>query len=317
MSAQAKKCLLMIAAFCLSVVSLTACGKKGEPTLKSFEKPDAPASLTAVHRGKTIVLRWSYDRPKESFIAEFIVLRSTGADFEKLTHLEKDTRMFVDRDIETGITYRYKIIAQNPRGVYSNNSPVVTAAPVSVPLPPGKLSYTVTGTTVILSWVPQNAGDKFNVYKSSEKGAYGLMPMNQTPLSEPVFKDALSVNTIAHYTVRSLTGSEIRDEGEASEELTVDPADLVPPRPQNVRAYPSSDRIFLSWDEASEPWVTGYRVYRRTAGGEYMFIGKTQIPTFVDKDPADAQRDYRVAAVGPSKEGPAAEIGNVLYTPQR
>jgi len=317
MSLQAKKCLLMIAEFCLSVVSLTACGKKGKPTLKSFEKPDAPASLTAVHRGKTIVLRWSYDRPKESFIAEFIVLRSTGADFEKLTHLEKDTRMFVDRDIETGITYRYKIIAQNPRGVYSNDSPVVTAAPVSVPLPPVKLSYTVTGTTVILSWVPQNAGDKFNVYKSSEKGAYGLMPMNQTPLSEPVFKDALSVNTIVHYTVRSLTGSEIRDEGEASEELTVDPADLVPPRPENVRAYPSPDRIFLSWDEASEPWVTGYRVYRRIAGGEYMFIGKTQIPTFVDKDPADAQRDYRVAAVGPSKEGPAAEIANVLYTPQR
>jgi len=37
----------------------------------------------------------------------------------------------------------------------------------------------------------------------------------------------------------------------------------------------------------------------------------------VDKDPADARRDYRITAVGPSKEGPAAEITNVLYIPQR
>jgi predicted small lipoprotein YifL len=312
-----KRYLLTITPFCLLVVFLAACGKKGPPTLTSFEKPDAPPSFTAIHRGGTMILRWSFPRKQEGLIAEFIILRSTGADFEKLSHVEKDKRTFVDRDIKAGTTYRYKIRCQNFRGVYSDDSPIVAATPVPAPLPPGDLSYTVEGNSVMLSWVPLNTGDRFNVYKAMEKGTYGLMPLNPAPLSEPVFKDAFSVNKIVYYTVRSLTESDIRDEGEASQELVVNPADLVPPRPENVHAYPASDRIFLSWSEPSEPWVTGFRVYKRTGNGEYLLIGKTQIPTFVDNNPSLARRDYRITAVGPAKEGPAAEITDVMYTPQR
>ena len=317
MSRPGRNYYLLIISFCLLIVFLAACGKKGPPTLTSFEKPDPPSSVTAVHRGGIITLRWDYPRKQEGGIAEFIVLRSTGADFEKLSHLERDKRTFVDRDITIGITYRYKIIAQNSRGVYSDGSPLVEATPAPAPLPPASLSYTVKGNNVVLSWTPLNTGDRFNVYKAREKGAYGLMPLNQTPLSEPVFTDAFSVRSVVYYTVSSLTGSDIRDEGEASEELAVDPADLVPARPENVEAYPESDRIFLAWSEPAEPWVTGFRVYKRTGSGEYLLLGETQIPTFVDSDRSVVRRDYRITAVGPSREGPPAEITNVVYTPQR
>ncbi len=317
MSIQLRNHHLVITAIFLTIVLLAACGKKGPPTLTSFEKPDAPSSVTAVHRAGAMTLRWDYPRKQEGVIAEFIVLRATGVDFEKLSHLEKDKRMFVDRDITTGITYRYKIIAQNARGVYSDDSPIVEATPAIPPLPPTGLSSAVKGDMVVLSWTPLNAADKFNVYKANKQGGYGLMPVNKTPLSEPHFTDSFSVNTVVYYTVRSLTGSAIRDEGEASEELVVDPADLVPARPENVQAYPSSDRVFLAWSEPAEPWVTGFRVYKRTGSSEYILIGETQIPTFVDNDRSAARRDYRITAVGPAKEGPPAEITNVVYTPQR
>jgi predicted small lipoprotein YifL len=317
MNRRATSLLLRTAGVCLLAVFLAACGKKGPPTLKSFEKPDAPSSLSAVHREGTLILRWHYARTGEAAIAEFIVLRSTGAGFEKLSHIAKDKRTFIDRDIKTGGTYRYKVIAQNFRGVYSDDSPVVEAAPAEVPLPPRDLSYTVKDNFIALSWAPADQGARYNVYKTVDKGQYGLTPANQTPLSEPLFRDSLSINRIVYYTVRSLTESEIRDEGAASEELAVDPADLVPPRPENVQAYPSPDRIVLSWSEVSEPWVTGYRVYRKTSGNNYILIGSTQIPTFVDIDDAAVGRDYRVTAVGPAKEGPATEISNVVYTPQR
>ena len=309
--------LLVTTVFLLILVVLAACGKKGPPTLMSFEKPDAPSSVTAVHRAGAMTLRWNYSRKQEGFIAEFIVLRSTGADFEKLSHREKDKRMFVDHDIKTGITYRYKIITQNSRGVYSDDSPIVEATPAAVLPPPTSLSYAVKGDTVVLSWTPLNTADQFNVYKTRQKGTYGLTPLNQTPLSEPHFTDTFSVNTVVYYTVRSLTGSDIRDEGEASEELVFDPADLVPARPENVQVYPASDRIFLSWSEPAEPWVTRFRVYKRTDTREYILVGETQIPTFVDTDRSVSRRDYRITAVGPAKEGPPAEITNVVYTPQR
>jgi hypothetical protein len=317
MNGRETRLLLCIAGVCLLAVFLAACGKKGPPTLKSFEKPDAPSSLSAVHRERNLILRWHYARTGEAAIAEFIVLRSAGAGFEKLSHIAKDKRTFIDRDIRTGGTYRYKVIAQNFRGVYSDDSPVVDATPAEAPHPPQDLSYTVKDNVLTLSWTPADQGARYNVYKAVDKGLYGLTPANQAPLSEPLFRDNLSVNRIVYYTVRSLTGSEIRDEGDASEELAVDPADLVPPRPESIQAYPSPDRIVLSWSEVSETWVTGYRVYRKTGGSGYVLIGTTQIPTFVDIDDAAVGRDYRVAAVGPATEGPAAEITNVVYIPQR
>ncbi|HYQ48410.1 MAG TPA: hypothetical protein VEP69_05030, partial [Thermodesulfovibrionales bacterium] len=218
---------------------------------------------------------------------------------------------------QDGTIYHYKIIAQSFRGVYSDASPIVEVSPVTVPQPPDSLSYTVSSNRITLSWSPRNAEDKFNVYKAAEKGSYGLSPLNPAPLSEPSFTETFSVNKIVYYTVRSLRGSAIRDEGGPSEELRFDPADLTPLPPENVEAYPAPDRVLLAWSISPEPWVTGYRIYRRTGGAEFILIGKTQIPTFVDMGSGLTQRDYRITAMGPAKESPAAEIMNIVHTPQR
>jgi len=304
----------------LTAVLLTAavfgCGKKGDPTLKSYEKPDAPSNLTAVHREGAIFITWAYSPAKEDRIAEFILLRSTGSEFEKLSHIGKERRNYRDSDIRLGNRYEYKVISQNLRGVYSNDSAIASASPVQVPLPPTKLSYTVSGNTVALSWERADKGTFFNVYRSTEKGKYGMRPINPEPLSEPAFKDTFSVNSVVSYTVRSLTGSSVRDESAASEELTVDAADLVPPKPLNLQAFPAPHNVILLWTEMDALWVTGYNVYRKKEGSDFVLLGKTQTPTFLDPEAPASKRNYRVAAVGTAKEGPAAEITNVIYIPQ-
>ncbi|MBS1115456.1 MAG: hypothetical protein H6Q94_1185, partial [Nitrospirae bacterium] len=40
----------------------------------------------------------------------------------------------------------------------------------------------------------------------------------------------------------------------------------------------------------------------------------TQIPVFVDKEPALTKREYRLHGVGPAREGPGIEIRGVIYT---
>jgi len=305
----------------LTAVLLTAaifgCGKKGEPTLKSYEKPESPSNLAVVHREDSIFLRWAYPQAKEHLIAQFIVLRSAGSEFEKLAPIEKEKRGYIDKDIKLGNTYKYRVISQNLRGVSSNDSAIASASPVAVPLPPTKLSYSVSGNTVTLVWERTDTGTLFNVYRSTGKGKYGMKPINPEPLFEPTVKDAFSVNTVFHYTVRSLTGGNARDEGPASEELTVDAADLVPAMPLNLQAFPAPDKVFLSWTELDELWVTGFNVYRKTDNNDFILLGKTQTPAFLDPEAPVSKRDYRVAAVGTAKEGPAAEIKNIIYVPQR
>ncbi len=311
-----KHFFLILTAVLLSSAVL-GCGKKGDPTLKSYEKPETPSNVAAIHREDAMFIKWAYAPAKENLIAEFIVLRSEGSEFEKLSHIPKEKRGYIDKDIKIGNTYQYKVISQNARGVYSNDSDIASASVVQVPLPPAKLSYAVAGDTVTLSWLPVNKGSLYNVYRSTTPGAYGLRPINPEPLSEPVFKDTFSLNTIHYYIVRSLTGSSSRDESAASEELTVDAADLVPPMPQNILAFPAPDKVFLVWTELDERWLTGYNVYRKSGSSDYVLLGKTQTPTFVDREAPISKRDYRIAAVGPAKEGPAAEIKNVVFIPQQ
>ena len=118
--------LFLRAAFvaCITVALLfpAACGKKGDPTLKAYEKPEAPTPLRAVHREEKIVFSWDYPASKEAPLKDFILLRASGTDFEIRAHIEKNRRTFDETDFEKGREYRYKIVARNFKGVLSDDS---------------------------------------------------------------------------------------------------------------------------------------------------------------------------------------------------
>ena len=56
--------LAFLSLLIVPLLFLTACGKKGAPTLKEYEKPPAPSSLKAIHREEKIVLLWNYPKEK-------------------------------------------------------------------------------------------------------------------------------------------------------------------------------------------------------------------------------------------------------------
>jgi hypothetical protein len=313
------KCFLSVTFLSFVLVPLfflTACGKKGEPTLRAYEKPQPPALFQSFHREEKIVFQWDYPAAKETAIEDFILLKSTGTDFEILAHIDKSKRSYEETDFETGREYRYKIVARNFRGIYSDDSNILRIRPMDVPPPPSNLSFSLSGNSLLLNWTPVEKGLLYNIYKSSEKGKYGLTPVIGSPVSDNSFRDVFNINKTVFYTIRSLRAGETRDEGAQSAELKVDPSELIPSAPKNIRYQVLPDRVFLSWDEAEESWVTRFRIYRRTDSQDYLLIGETQVPTFVDNGPPLAKRDYRVHAVGPEKEGPGTELRGILYVPE-
>ena len=293
------------------------CGKKGDLTLQSYEKPEAPLGLKAIHRESEIIVSWEFPKAKEQGIKGFHLMKSSASDFQKVAFMEKENRSYKDTDFVPGQEYHYKIIAESLRGI-NNDSLVLSLKPAFPPPPPGKLTFSVHHETLTLSWERADETNFYNIYKSAQKGVYSLVPLNSQPLKEPTFKDSFDINRTVFYTVRSSTGSSIRDEGPPSEELTVNPLEFIPSSPQNIEAVPTSENVYLIWKEPSETWVIGYRVYRELHKQEgYVLIGFTYTPSFVDKEILTAKRNYRVTALGPSKEGPPVEIRDVVYEPPK
>lgn len=309
-------CCLLFFACCL----LISCGRKGDPTLKSYEKPEAPSGFRAIHRESDILLLWNFPKGKEQEIKGFQLLKSSGgpsADFEKISFIEPGKRSYTDTNFKAGTEYNYKIISLSLKDVMSKED-LIKVIPQTPPPPPKNFSLRMEDSSLILKW--ESAGEKvsFNIYKTKEKGKYGLSPLNREPVRETSFKDTLDIKNPVSYTIRSSTGSDIRDEGPPSEEITVNPADFVPSRIEGLHAVAKEDDVYLIWKESPEIWVAGYRVYRETNREEgYKLIGETPIPSFIDREKPSTERNYRVTAIGPSKEGEPAEIRDIVFVPQR
>jgi fibronectin type 3 domain-containing protein len=311
---------LLLSALCL----LVSCGKKGDPTLKSYEKPPPPSALKAIHRESEIILLWDFPKDNESAIKGFHLMKmipsahplekGISGDFKKFAFLENDKRSYRDADFKAGSEYKYKIVSLSLKDVISNDSNIIEIKPGTSPLPPQNISFKVFNDSLTLSWESSGEGIFYNIYKSDKQGLYSLFPVNKEPVQGTSFKDTFDFQKPVYYTVRSLTTSNIRDEGPASEEIKADPFDFVPSAPNGLQAIATKEAIYLLWKEPPETWVVAYRVYCEMKKNEgFILIGESITPSFIDKNNPFMKRNYRVTAMGPAREGPPAEISNIVY----
>jgi len=336
--------LFLISHF-LFLVFLNSCGNKGEPTLKSYEKPDPPSNLTAVHRESEIILSWDFRKNKEKTIKGFYLMKSMApqsplipplprrdregpkvdgnrsregrGEVEKI-FLKNTERSYSDKEFMIGSKYWYKIISQNLKGVLSIDSNIVEIEPKEPPPVPGGFLFKVEYDSLTLTWEDEGDGIFYNVYKSDKKGVYSWSPINTEPIKGTSFKDSLNIRKTIFYKIRGMRGGVVRDEGPPSKEIEVNPSEFVPASPDGLQAIATEEGVQLIWKEAPETWVIGYRVYRRIDKEEgFVFIGETPVPAYFDKEKPTTRRNYRVTALGPSKEGIAAEIRDVVFVPYR
>jgi len=201
---------------------LFSCGKKGPPTLKAYEKPEAPLGLKLIHRENMITLSWSYGK-KENLKA-FYILRAEDTEFKKIAPVSKDENSYTDTNFKTGETYKYKVVAQSLKNVLSNDSNVVTVKPLPVPPAPKNVSAQMGNDSLSISW--ESAGEEiyYNIYKGIEKGKYGITPINDVPVKTAPYSDTFDLTKPVYYSIRSALNNESRNEGTASDEIEVNGA---------------------------------------------------------------------------------------------
>jgi len=278
-----------------------SCGQKAPPTLKSFERPEAPSALIARHREGEIILFWSYPGNLRKTIRSFEILRSEGDAFAGIGTVGNDKSSFTDPAFEVNRSYTYKVIAKNLRDIPSSDSNLITVKPMPLPPPPEELRFTVRSDVIDLSWGSSGEGVCYRIYRTAERGNYSNEPIHREPLCGLSFKDHyLSADRPVYYTIRALSDTSLMDEGYPSRELEVNPSHYVPSPPSDLRYVGNEGQVFLIWKESPEPWVRGYRIYRKEEGNkDFTLIGAARLPAFTDRERAGEKAWYMVRAAGP------------------
>lgn len=280
----------------------TACGRKTDPLIPASPRPEAVKDVRIVARDSAAFLSWAIPTrnvegkemdPQE--IAGFRVFRAEmerdnkKARFKQVAEIERsnpapaeirDGRVFwSDRNLRYGHAYAYRIRAFSAAGGLSQASDEVRIAPLLSLAPPKHLSAAGGDSHITLAWEPVTTradGSAFqgfvgyNIYRGTEKGRYGEVPLNQEPLRTTNYKDTAVENDKAYYYIVRAVDSPTLPWKESldSPEAFAMARDLTPPsRPAGVTVVPGVGRIFLTWNENKERDLAGYHIYRSTKSG--------------------------------------------------
>ncbi len=283
---------------------MAGCGRKGPPTLKTYEKPESPSALTAVHKERRIILSWSYPGSLRASIKGFQILRAEGSGFERRAFVDSDQSSFADEEFTLDVSYKYQVLAENLKGILSAAPETLEVIPKPLSPPPDDIRFAVKSDGIDISWKSPGGDVCYNIYKSPEQGRYGDASLNKMPICATAFKDgALSPEQNVYYMVRSLHNTPLKDEGFPSAELVVKPTDFLPSPPSEPATARVDDKIYLMWKESPESWVKGYRVYRKREGEEaFAPVGEVKVPAFTDKEKGETRIWYMIKALGPAAE---------------
>ena len=243
---------------------------------------------------------------EQAAAAERAVFRDAGALPEaRETHLSR---------------FMYGIQVTDEKGERSAFSVPIEIEVVEPPPPAKGLRATTSEGQVRLEWDPgdpSRTGELYNIYRrgASEEGE-PRMPLNILPIPERAYLDTtFRYGETYRYSVRALPAPPppLR-ESEPGAEVEVRPLDTyAPAAPTGLAATVEGSVIKLYWFPNGEADLHGYRIYRRTGGGDFARIGETGAAetSFVDGTAARGVRyDYTVTAVDgaePPNESPRSE----------
>ncbi len=287
------------------IIFASSCGKKGDPTLKAFEKPAAVINIKAIHQDNEINIFWQYPEAEKRRIkgCQFMRSEGTNSNFKVLAFMKPTEQSYLDKDFTFGNDYYYKIRCLSLKDIYSDDSPIIKVSALPPPPKPIGISYTITSDSLKIQW--QEISDvKYNIYRSYQRGVYSIYPINNAPLKDNFYFDRIDTSRTVYYKISSHLNTEVRNESVLSEELEINPTDFIPSAPTGLIYAPLDKKILLLWEENPETWVKGYRIYRKKAQDkEFALIGEVINPVFIDSEPPDKKAIYHIKALGPVKEG--------------
>ncbi|OLS18880.1 MAG: Amylopullulanase precursor [Candidatus Heimdallarchaeota archaeon LC_3] len=248
--------------------------------------PDPPSVLTAISGDNNVSLSWnSPNSDGGSPLIGYTIYRSTTSGTGFVNTATLVSLNYVDLAVSNGITYYYKVTANNSIG-QSGFSNEISSIPSQKPTAPQNLNGTADDSSVSLSWdIPTNDGGSailgYNVYRGTVSGGPYTNIATVTILS---YVDNSVTNGITfHYVI---TAFNVKGESVSSNELQMQPFGP-PTQPLSLSGLSAVDHVNLTWitpsNNGGSP-ITQYSIYRSiTGGGPYIrIVNITGITNYTD-----------------------------------
>ncbi len=281
--------------------------------------PSAPSNLTAVSGVSYVNLTW--DAPSSnggSPIINYTIYRGGTSGGETPLAQIGNVTHYNDTSVTNGITYHYKVSANNSvgEGPLSNEAGVTAG---TVPSAPIGLIATAGDSYIEITWsAPASDGGlpvtNYRIYRGTISGGEIL---------HEVFVSALFYNDTTvtpgftyYYKVRAVNTI---GEGAPSEEVNATPVS-VPEAPTDLNAMAGDSYINLTWgppfiDGGST--ITNYKIYRGNATGNETFLDELEV-VFHYND-TDVENNvtyfYFITAVNGKGDGPSSYEVNATPSP--
>lgn len=235
--------------------------------------PGTPQNLSASSNGQAqILLTWT---PADGLATHFHVERQTAGTggFTEIANLPAPAVVFADQNVTAGVSYQYRVRAENDYGFSAYSATANGSIPVPL-MPPSNLQAAAVGSTQIsLTWSTANTNAiLFHIErKTGAAGTYAEIAV--VPNSAISYQDT-TVQPSTAYTYR------MRSEGAtgglssySSETSATTPALPLPPAPTLQATATSSSQVHLSWTTTATGIVL-FSVERRTTTGGYSQISQ-------------------------------------------
>jgi hypothetical protein len=296
--------------FVMLAITLSSCGKKGDPLPPFRTIPNATRDLAITQQGSVLSLRMSYPGtttdgaplpgldavelwqtvlpvvdPERPPVVE---ARDFEAIAERLLVIQGPELLAATEGAEIVSRLPLTGLAEDPvqlhvfairslatRGELSAFSNLVHLVPKAAPTPPGDVRMDPGPEGILLSWdAPAETLEGYNIYRRPAQAHGYADPLAFKPAESVEFLDETArFDQRYFYTVTAVSSRDPLRESSFSKEREIEYLDIFPPAPpSDLVALPRTGGADLVWKQSPDADTVGYIVYRADPDLDFLRI---------------------------------------------